>query len=308
MNGMEFKLKMRDGHESVTYRWEPEVNKQPIGVVQLVHGSCEHSKRYTDFAGYLTSNGYIVYSMDLRGHGLSVQSKEDLGYFAENNGWNMVVEDIYELTRFIKEKHSGLKLIMLGHSMGSFLARHYASVHGNELDGLIATGTAHNSKLLSKLGKFLAERDIKKNGSRNRNMTLNSMSYDSFSNQFKPIRTKQDWLTRDEAIVDKYRSDELCGFVFTSSAFRDMFYGLLFITDKNNISKTPKNLPILLLSGDKDPVGGNGKMVVKAFEEYKNAGLSKVQMKLYKDMRHEILNEIGKEEVYEDILNWVNKL
>jgi alpha-beta hydrolase superfamily lysophospholipase len=134
------------------------------------------------------------------------------------------------------------------------------------------------------------------------------MSYDSFSNQFKPIRTKQDWLTRDKAIVDKYRSDELCGFVFTSSAFRDMFDGLLFITDKNNIGKTPKNLPILLLSGEKDPVGGNGKMVVKAYEEYKKAGIPNVQMKLHKDMRHEILNEIGKEEIYGDILAWINKL
>lgn len=308
MRNIEFKFKMRDGYESRIYRWEPEVGKQPVGIIQLVHGSCEHSRRYLDFAAFLTDNGYIVYSMDLRGHGLSVQSKEDLGYFAENNGWNKVVEDIYELTKFIKEKHNGLKLIMLGHSMGSFLARHYAAVYGRELNGMIATGTAHNPKLITKLGKFLAERDIRKNGSRNRNMTLNSMSYDSFSNQFKPIRTKQDWLTRDEAIVDKYRSDELCGFVFTSSAFRDMFDGLLFITDKNNVSKTPKNLPILLLSGDKDPVGGNGKMVLKAYDEYKKAGLTNIQMKLYKDMRHEILNEIGKEEVYEDILAWINRL
>lgn len=308
MKHMEFKLIMRDGHESRIYKWEPDSIKKPVGIVQLIHGSCEHSKRYAEFAEFLTENGYVVYSCDLRGHGQSVKSKEDLGYFAENKGWSIIIEDIYELTRFIKEKHTGLKLIMLGHSMGSFLARHYAVVHGTEIDGLIATGTAHNSKIMLRLGKLLAERDIKKNGLRNRNMTLNRMSYDSFSNQFKPKRTKQDWLTRDEVVVDKYIEDELCGFVFTSSAFRDMFEGLLFITDKNNINKTPKDLPILLLSGDKDPVGGNGKMVEKAYEEYKKAGFINVIMKLYENMRHEILNELGKEEVYVNILSWMNNL
>jgi alpha-beta hydrolase superfamily lysophospholipase len=308
MISREFKLTMKDGYENYIYMWEPEEYNNVVGAVQLVHGSCEHSKRYVDFANFLASNGYIVYSMDLRGHGLSAKSKEYLGYFAEGHGWNMLVEDLYELTKFIRKEHNELKLIMLGHSMGSFLARHYAVVHGREIHGLIATGTAHNPRLILKLGKFLAERDIKKNGSIHRSMILNKMSYDSFNNQFKPIRTKQDWLTRDAHIVDKYIADELCGFVFTSSAFRDMFDGLLFITDKNNINKTPKDLPILLLSGKEDPVGGNGKMVAKAYKEYREAGLTNIQAKLYEHMRHEILNEINKEEVYEDILTWINNI
>ena len=308
MKSVELKLTMRDGHESVVYMWEPDEDKNIVGVIQLVHGSCEHSKRYMDFASFLADNGYMVYSSDLRGHGFSVERKEDLGYFAENNGWSMLVQDIYELTKFIRKQQEGLKLIMLGHSMGSFLARHYAVVHGLEIDGLIATGTAHNPKMLLRLGKFLAIRDIKKNGLRNRSSLLNKMSYDSFSNQFKPIRTKQDWLTRDTAIVDKYIEDELCGYVFTSSAFRDMFGGLLFITDRKNIAKTPKDLPLLLLSGNRDPVGSNGKMVEKAYGEYKKAGLINIQMKLYEGMRHEILNEIGKEQVYEDILAWINNI
>jgi alpha-beta hydrolase superfamily lysophospholipase len=308
MKSTEFNLTMRDGYESHVYMWEPDENKEVVGVIELVHGSCEHSKRYVDFADFLTGNGFIVYSSDLRGHGLSVKHKEDLGYFAETDGWNTVVEDLYELTKLIKEKHVNLKIIMLGHSMGSFLARHYASIHGSEINGLIATGTAHNSRMITRFGKFLAERDIKKNGPKNRSMTLNKMSYDSFSNQFKPIRTKQDWLTRDAAIVDKYREDELCGFVFTASAFRDMFDGLLFITDRENIKNIPKNLPILLLSGKNDPVGGNGKMVEKAYEEYKKAGITNVRVKLYEGMRHEILNEIGKEEVYEDVLKWINSI
>jgi alpha-beta hydrolase superfamily lysophospholipase len=306
MRSMEFIMTMRDGHESYVYKWEPEESAEIVGVVQLMHGSCEHSKRYNDFARFLTDNGYVVYSNDLRGHGLSVLDKEDLGYFGNKDGWNIVVEDLYELTQYIKQKHKGLKLIILGHSMGSFLARHYAIVHGAEINAIIATGTAHNPKALLKLGKFLSERDIRKNGFKHRSDLLNKMSYDSFSNQFKPIRTKQDWLTRDEEVVNKYIEDEFCGFVFTSSAFKDMFGGLLFITNRNNISKTPKNLPILFLSGEKDPVGGNGKMVLKAFQEYEKAGIKNIQMKLYKDMRHEILNEIGKEEVYKDILSWIS--
>ncbi|ERI91564.1 hydrolase, alpha/beta domain protein [Clostridiales bacterium oral taxon 876 str. F0540] len=308
MKTSEFKLKMKDGCENYMYMWEPEEGKNIHGVVQLVHGSCEHSRRYFNFAEFLTANGYIVYANDLRGHGLTVKDNKELGYFGEENGWNTVVEDLHEVTRFIKEKHKNLKVLILGHSMGSFLVRHYASIYGDEVNGVIATGTAHNPRAILKFGRAIAKMQIKKNGSKFRSEILNKMSYDSFSNQFKPIRTKQDWLTRDERIVDEYIKDELCGFVFTASAFKDMFEGLLFITDKNNIRKTPENLPILLLSGKRDPVSSNGKTVVKAFEEYKKAGLNNITMKLYEDMRHEILNEIGKEEVYEDILNWINSI
>lgn len=307
MRSSEFNIIMKDGQENHIYKWEPEEDINVLGVIQLVHGSCEHDKRYINFAQFLTDKGYVVYANDLRGHGLSVKSNDDLGYFAEKNGWNILVEDLHELTNFIKKEQESIKIFILGHSMGSFLVRHYAIKYGTEINGLIAIGTAHNPRAMLKFGKFLAERSIEKNGSKYRNNILNRLSYDSFCNQFKPIRTKQDWLSRDEKVVDWFIADEKCGFVFTSSAFRDMFDGLLFITDKNNIIKTPKDLPILLISGDKDPVGSNGKMVNKAYEEYKKAGINNVQMKLYKDMRHEILNEIGKEKVYEDIINWIDR-
>lgn len=307
MRSSEFNIIMKDGQENHIYKWEPEENINVLGVIQLVHGSCEHAKRYINFAQFLTDKGYAVYANDLRGHGLSVKSNDDLGYFSEKNGWDILVEDLHELTNFIKKEQKSLKIFILGHSMGSFLVRHYAIKYGTEINGLIAIGTAHNPRVMLKFGKFLAERSIEKDGSKYRNYTLNRLSYDSFCNQFKPIRTKQDWLSRDEKVVDRFRSDKKCGFVFTSSAFRDMFDGLLFITNKNNIIKTPKDLPILLISGDKDPVGSNGKMVNKAYEEYKKAGINNAQMKLYKDMRHEILNEIGKEKVYEDIINWIDR-
>lgn len=300
----EMDITMRDGHEIHLYKWEPDEGDIK-GVIQLVHGSCEHAGRYIDFGEFMTKKGYIVYANDHRGHGKSVKTRDELGYFGENDGWTYMIGDLYEINRMIKKEHSGSKIIMLGHSMGSFLARHFGILHGSEIDGLIATGTAHNPKALLKLGKFLAERDIKKGNIKRRNLFLNRLSYESFNDKFKPNRTKQDWLTRDKEVVDAFLQDELCGYVFTSGGFRDMFDGLLYITDESKIRMTPKELPILLLSGGDDPVGGYGSMVEKAFKCYKEAGIKNIKMKLYHGMRHEILNEIGKKEVYEDILSWI---
>ncbi|WP_207643664.1 alpha/beta hydrolase [Desnuesiella massiliensis] len=305
MRTNKFKIRMRDGQELHIYKWEPEDAIEIKGIIQLVHGSCEHSARYADFANFITEKGYVVYSNDHRGHGLSANSSEDFGFFGENNGWQAMVEDLNELTKLIRKDYAEEKITLLGHSMGSFLARHYAIEYGSSINGLIATGTAHNPRMLLQLGKSLAEREIKNRGPKHRSNFLNKLSYESFNNKFRPIRTKQDWLTRDEKIVDKFIEDEFCGFVFTTSGFRDMFNGLLYITDIRNIVKTPKNLPILLLSGKDDPVGANGRMVNKAFNHYKRAGVENVNMKLYDGMRHEILNELGKEEVYNDILNWI---
>lgn len=306
MKSNEFHLEIGDNHKIYMYKWEPQDGKNISGVVQIVHGSCEHSKRYKNFAKFLTDNGYVVYSCDLNGHGLSVTKEEDLGYFGEKDGWNNLINDLHEVTKLIQKENPNLKIFMIGHSMGSFLARHYAMVYGKEIDGLIATGTANNSRLILRLGKLLAEIDIKNGRGKRRNKLLNKMSYESFNNQFKPIRTNNDWLTRDEKILDEFMEDKLCGFVFTSAAFRDMFEGLLFITDENNIKKTPKDLPILLLAGGNDPVGNNGKMVEKVYKDYKRNGIKNVKMKLYEGMRHEILNEIGKEKVYKDILTWLH--
>lgn len=306
MKSSEFWITMSDGYESYIYKWEPDEKENVKGIFQIIHGSAEHSRRYNEFAEFLTENNYIVYSNDLRGHGFSAKDKETLGYFADEKGWERLVEDIHELTLFIKENHEGQKPILLGHSMGSFLARHYAILFGNEVRGVIATGTAHNPKPILLFGRFLANIDIKKNGHKHKNELLNKMSYDSFNSNFKPARTNKDWLTRDEKIVDEYINDELCGYVFTASGFRDMFEGLMFITSPQNIKRTPKKLPMLLLSGEKDPVGGDGRMVHKAFQQYKMAGIQNIKMKLYKEMRHEILNEVGREEVYEDILKWAS--
>lgn len=297
---------MSDGKALLLHIWKPL--QEPLGLLQLIHGSCEHIGRYEDFAGYMADSGYIVYGWDLRGHGITASSPEELGFFALRGGWDLLLRDAMEINKHIKAEYPDKPLVLIGHSMGSFLARHFAMLHGAAIDGLIAIGTSHNPRLLLKLGKHLAERDIRKNGHFNRSALLYKLSYGSFNKKFSPSRTDQDWLTSDEEIVDKFIADDLCGFVLTSCGFRDMFYGLLEITDNSNIKRHPEGLPTLLISGKEDPVGAEGRQVVKAYEGYKKAGVKSISMKLYEGMRHEVLNERDRQQVYKDIISWLEGL
>lgn len=306
MEFREFYMTMRDGEKIYVNKSAPEREEETLGVICIVHGSCEHSKRYSHFINYLVSNGYIVYSYDLRGHGLSNKENEPLGYFGESSGWNNLIYDLDEIIDLIKKENKNLNLYLLGHSMGSFVVRHYAIMFSEKIDGLIVIGTAHNPRLILNLGGFVANKYIEKGYGKKENKLLNKLSYDSFNKRINNPKTDKDWISRDENIVDNFVKDESCGFIFTTTAFRDMFDGLKFITNRDNIKNTRRDLPILLLSGEEDPVGDNGKMVKKTHNEYKKCGIENIEMKLYNGMRHEILNEIGKEEVYQDILTWIN--
>ncbi len=306
MNKTTETILMPDGKELLLHIWKPL--QEPLGLLQLVHGSCEHIGRYEAFAAYMAYSGYIVYGWDLRGHGITASSREELGFFALQGGWELLLSDILEINKHIRTEYPHKPLILIGHSMGSFLVRHFALLNGDTINGLIAIGTSHNPRLLLKLGKHLANRDIIKNGHYNRSKLLHNLSYGSFNKKISPARTTQDWLTSDEEIVDKFVDDELCGFVLTSSGFRDMFYGLLEITNTTNIKGHPKDLPMLLISGEEDPVGEWGRQVIKAYESYKRAGVKNISMKLYEGMRHEVLNEHKRQRVYEDIVNWLKGL
>jgi len=297
-----FKLAGRPVH---VYRWEPDEEVHVTGIVQLVHGSCEHAGRYAEFARFLTDQGLVVYANDHLGHGLSAASKEDLGYFGEHGGWERMVDDLFLVTDTAKAAYPGYKVTLLGHSMGSFMARHYAVKYGSHIDAVIASGTAHHGRLLLKLARFIASWEAWSRGSHFKSTLLYNLSYQSFNKRFQPARTNQDWLTRDETIVDEFMADEKCGFIFSASGFRDMFDTLLFITNPVNIQQTPRELPIMLLSGDEDPVGAFGAMVNKAYTAYQKAGMTQVTMKLYPGMRHEILNEMNRNLVYRDIMDWM---
>ena len=309
MKGATFlKVQMVDGHDIELYVYEPHAEIRIRGVIQLVHGSCEHVMRYEEFINFLMNQGYVVYANDHRGHGLSVQSADDFGYFGENDGWIKMVCDLKSVNDIIHAKHPDLPVIMFGHSMGSFLARHYAIDYGETINALILSGTAHQPGYQLMAGKIVAKLTKRIKGSKYRSPLIHRLSYGTFNQNIENAKTASDWICYDEQVVDEFCNDPKCGFVFTAAGFEDLFSGLLYITNPKNIKKMPYDLPTLLLSGKDDPVGGFGHMVVKANDAMKEAGLIDLNYKLYPNMRHEILNELDKTIVYDDIHDWIQQV
>ena len=302
-----FTFKTSDGIQIFTYRWMPDEASAVKGVVQIAHGMAEHAARYERFADALTKAGYAVYANDHRGHGKTAGSQDNLGYFADENGWEKVVKDMHTLTGIIKKENPNKPFFLFGHSMGSFLSRHYSMLYASELTGLILSGTGGDPGAIGKIGLFVAKMDAMFHGRKAKSEIMTKLSFGAFNNAFKPNRTDFDWLSRDNAEVDKYINDPLCGTVFTAGFFCDMLGGLDFINNKENIGKIPKNLPIYLFSGAKDPVGGNTKGVNQVYNSLKNAGIGDLTLKFYENGRHESLNEINRDEVSRDVIAWLDK-
>lgn len=303
----EWDLTLRDNHKLHMYEWKPTNIKNTIGVVQLVHGSAEHAKRYDDFAKYLVNNGYIVVAEDHRGHGKTAQNKEDLGFFAEENGWETIIDDLSEVTTYIKKTFPSLPIVMFGHSMGSFMVRHYIIKYGSNLKAAVICGTAYHSKMILKFSKMVAKHNQKKHGPKEKDQMVYNLSYAKFNKHFKKEgATGVEWLSTDKEVQKAFKKDPLTGQVFSSSAFKDMFTGLLFINSKKNIKQAPSNIPILLISGEDDPVGNFGRGVKKVYKLFKKHHPN-TSMKLYPHARHEILNEPIKIDVYQDILLFYNQ-
>lgn len=301
-----FTLTADDGHTISCASWLPGGRQAVRGIIQIAHGMAEYKDRYEEAAEALTGDGFAVYANDHRGHGQGAKESDSLGFFAEEEGWTKVVTDMLTLTQQAKESHPEVPFFLLGHSMGSFLSRSYAIQHGGELDGLLLSGTGADKGLLGKIGLLLARREIKKKGARHVSLKLNALSFGSFNKAFEPNRTAFDWLSRDTAIVDRYVEDPLCGFVCTSQFFADLLSGIRSISEPENIKKIPQNLPIYLFSGAMDPVGDQGKGVQAVAEQYRRGGVKNVTVKLYPEARHEIMNETNRNEVYKDILSWLN--
>lgn len=276
------------------------------GIVQIAHGMAEHILRYESFANYLVKSGYIVYGHDHRGHGRTAKTTEETGYFSDENGFDKVVDDVKQFTDFIHEENPHVPIILFGHSMGSFIARRYVQLYGDVIAGAIFSGTGGDPGLLGKLGKIVAMRESRKKGRRTPSPLLDQLSFGSFNKQFKPNRTKFDWLSRDNEQVDLYVTDSMCGNVFSAGFFLDLFSGMERIHRKEEVKKTPQDLPILLVSGARDPVGNNGKGVRQVLLLYKRAGIENITMKLYDDARHEILNETNRDEVFQDLTLWMD--
>lgn len=282
--------------------WETE--KEPIGVLQIVHGMAEYIDRYDNFAKYMTEHGFNVIGHDHLGHGHSVSDERDYGFFAEENGDKIIIEDMHSVTQYAREKWEELPNFILGHSMGSFCLRQYLTKYSNDVFGAIIMGTGWIPSAAALLGKTIATNTCKSKGSHTVNPLLIKLTIEPYNKPFAPARTNCDWLSRDEKQVDLYVNDKLCGFDFTAGAYKDFFTILEKIAKNRQLIGMRKSLPILITSGSVDPVGGK-KACEKLNAQYKRCGIDDVTLKLWENDRHEILNELDKSDVYRYIYNWL---
>ena len=278
----------------------------PRAIVQLAHGICEYIDRYDAFAEFLASKGFLVVGNDHLGHGKSFSDEEDKGFFAESSGWELAVNDMHQLHKMTAEEFPGLPYFLFGHSMGSFLTRTYIIKYPSELSGAVICGTGQQSNALIQSGRKIGRTELHFKGAKFRSQLLNNMAFGSYNSGFEEKRTPFDWLTRDTAVVDAYIADPLCGFVPTAGLFTDMMDGIAYISRSSNLQRMDTALPVLFISGDRDPVGENGKGVLKAYTSFLNAGMTDVTLKLYHDCRHEILNELCRAQVMNDVAVWIN--
>lgn len=302
---LDYSFPSSDGIHTVHAQiWLPE---EPVrGVVQIVHGISEYVGRYDHVARFLNEHGFVVCGEDHLGHGKTA-SDGKFGYFGERNGWDYVCQDVHRLRELQGEQYPGVPYVLLGHSMGSFLARNYLFRWPGDVDAAILSGTGQEAPALVAGGKLLANLLCRLKGSTYVSPLIYSMSLGAYNKQFAPNRTRADWISRDEAAVDAYVADPLCRFSPTCALFRDMMGGLQAIADSNNLSKMDKNTPVYFMSGDQDPVGAMGKSVVKVAEWFRQAGCTNVTVKLYPEGRHEMFNETNKQEVMDDLLSWLEK-
>lgn len=298
------KIASKDSKNSLnTVIWETE--KEPVGVLQIVHGMAEYIDRYDNFAKYMTEHGFNVIGHDHLGHGHSVSDERDYGFFAEENGDKIIIEDMHSVTQYAKEKWEELPNFILGHSMGSFCLRQYLTKYSNDVFGAIIMGTGWIPSAAALLGKTIATNTCKSKGSHTVNPLLIKLTLEPYNKPFAPARTNCDWLSRDEKQVDLYVNDKLCGFDFTAGAYKDFFTVLEKIAKNKQLIGMRKSLPILITSGSVDPVGGK-KACEKLNAQYKRCGIDDVTLKLWENDRHEILNELDKSDVYDYICTWLN--
>ncbi|MCH5147966.1 MAG: alpha/beta hydrolase [Clostridiales bacterium] len=276
------------------------------GAVQIIHGMAEYAERYSPFAEFLAENGYLVCAEDHLGHGKSAKSEEDLGYFCDQRDIEIVISDIRELQLLIQEKTGTIPYFVLGHSMGSFFCRAYISMFGTDVSGAIVMGSGFKGKPLLNTALFMVNLNALFKGWRNRSKFINNLAFGGYNKKIKPVKTENDWLSVNPENVDIYQADPLCGYKFTNNGYKILFSIIKRACSSKTIKSTPKVLPVLLVAGEDDPVGDYGKGVLKTHQKFKAAGIKDLSVKLYSNSRHEILNDYCKDEVYKDILVFLN--
>lgn len=299
----EFSFLSHDTKSQVaSYLFIPKCDS-PRGILQISHGMCEYFLRYENFAAEMCKKGFIVCGNDHIGHGKTAPSDELLGYTASSGGAMIMVSDVRMLSGIVRNRFGALPLILIGHSMGSFIARKYVELYGNELTGAIIIGTG-GPESPTALGKLLAKLVIKTKGEMHRSKLIDSIAFGSYNKKFKDEKDEKSWLTRDKEVRERYVADKYCSFKFTARAFYDLFDLLGSVSDKDWAKNLPSELPILLMSGDADPVGNYGKGVEKVYKRMEKAGAN-VTMRLYHGARHELLNETSRREIISHTLDWI---
>ena len=299
-----FTLPSSDGkHMLACYRTEC---REPRLMLQISHGMCEYFLRYEGFAEFLNARGILVFGHDHLGHGHTAVSPDELGFFDEKNGWRYAVLDVHGLTIRMMQEYPGVPVVLMGHSMGSFIAREVLARFGEDYRAGIICGTG-GPEMPAGAGRLLASFLCAVRGAHYRSEWLKNTAFRGYNKKIDPVRTENDWLTRDTAVIDRYNADPLCTFTFTVSAYRDLFTLVRSVSRRSWASRVPASLPLLVISGDADPVGGWGRGVRSVAGRLEKTG-HRVTLRLYPDMRHEIMNEVGKEQVWEETAQWLESL
>lgn len=299
----------REHRKSWGVLWLPDSDQPVKGVVQLCHGMCEYVERYAPLAGWLCQRGYAVCGNDHLGHkNTAILSAQRLGYFGDVGSWPHLVEDVELLRKLLAPRFpQGTPWIMLGHSMGSFIARLYTEKYGASLAGLILSGTGGNNPLLA-AGKAMARSSVAFKGQMHVSRRVDNMVSGTFNKRVKDPRTPSDWISHDPEIVKRYVEDIYCNFKFTASAYHDLFTIMERCNRREWFASVPKELPVLIFSGDEDPVGDYGKGPTQVAHRLRGMGVRQVRLRLYPGGRHEMLNELNRDEVYEDLYSWIEEL
>jgi len=301
----EFSFPSVDGiHQVHAVQWLPE-DGQPKAVLQILHGISEHIGRYDTFARFLTAHGYAVIGSDHLGHGKTATGREEFGYLSDQGGCFQLLKDARTMRLKGEQLFPGLPYYLFGHSMGSYLARGYLMDYPGTVDGCLLTGTGHETARIIALGNAFCPFLRKLKGGNLENSILNFFSAGMYNAHFKPVRTNVDWFTRDTAELDAYLNDPLCHFMPTIAMFCDIFEGLAYLSDPANLKRMCSDTPVFLFSGENDPVGHMGKAVKWVYDMLKRYGVKEVTLKLYPEARHELLHELNRGEVYNDVLDWL---
>lgn len=304
MTRNEFTFPSADGKTPIhAVEWLPE---GPVrAVLQISHGVAEHILRYEPFADYLTARGFAVAGHDHLGHGDSVAPGAARLYFGPRGSWKWVVDDLYTRRNLAGKRFPGVPCFLLGHSMGSFLARTYLIRYPGTVDGAILMGTGQMTPALIAGGRALTAVERRKAGEEHASPIVDRLAFGSYNKHFAPNRTGFDWLSLSPENVDDYLSDALCGGSVSTGLFQELLGGLAFISKPENLKRMNANTPVLFVSGAMDPVGGCGKGVRRALRSFERAGARDVSIRLYPGLRHEILNEECREEIFEDLYQWL---